>query len=341
MKKILALLLVFAFALSLCGCNNASGSTMLFDYDDLTSYAEFPEYKGYKFDSSKDDFIKMLTEAMQNELVSNKLQQETEVASGTVMDGDTAHIVYVGKIDGVEFSGGSTGDSGTDLVIGSGSYIEGFESGLIGKEIGSTVVLDLKFPETYHNADVAGKPVEFTVTIQTVKRTTYPEVTDDIAKKMGFESVDDYEKTVFAETARQYIMLDLVENTKVSKIPEKEMDFFVDTDIAYYKNYYAAMGATLESVTGMTEEQVRTQLKNNYKNAMSQFLLVYHIARTEGLTVSEKELNDKIAELAKDSNVSVEEFSKSNPSEYIELSMLYERVMDFVWEKAEIIETAE
>lgn len=82
-----------------------------------------------------------------------------------VKDGDTVNIDYTGYKDGEAFDGGSTNGAGADLEIGSGTYIDGFESGLIGKKVGDTVDLDLTFPENYGAEDLAGADVTFTVTI--------------------------------------------------------------------------------------------------------------------------------------------------------------------------------
>lgn len=82
-----------------------------------------------------------------------------------VQDGDVVNIDYTGYKDGEAFDGGSTNGAGADLEIGSGTYIDGFESGLIGKKVGDTVDLDLTFPENYGASDLAGADVTFTVTI--------------------------------------------------------------------------------------------------------------------------------------------------------------------------------
>ena len=96
---------------------------------------------------------------------------------GTVENGDNVNIDYVGKKDGEAFEGGTA--EGQDLVIGSGSFIDGFEEGLIGKEIGSTVDLNLTFPEDYGVEELNGADVVFTVTINYVSQ--MPEITDEIA----------------------------------------------------------------------------------------------------------------------------------------------------------------
>ena len=83
----------------------------------------------------------------------------------TVEDGDTVNIDYVGTVDGVEFDGGNTNGQGTDLVIGSGSYIDDFEEQLIGAHPGDDVQVEVTFPDDYSNADLQGKDAVFAVTI--------------------------------------------------------------------------------------------------------------------------------------------------------------------------------
>ncbi len=80
-------------------------------------------------------------------------------------DGDTINLDYVGYIDGEEFEGGNTYGLGTDLVLGSGSYIEGFEDQLIGSHPGDTVEVNVTFPEDYGNEEVNGQDAMFEVTI--------------------------------------------------------------------------------------------------------------------------------------------------------------------------------
>ncbi len=91
-------------------------------------------------------------------------------ASLTVEDGDTVNIDYVGKIDGTVFEGGSTDGMGTDLVIGSGSYIDDFEDQLIGSHPGDKVEVTVTFPEDYQKADFRGKEAVFDVTVNGIYR---------------------------------------------------------------------------------------------------------------------------------------------------------------------------
>lgn len=91
-------------------------------------------------------------------------------SSLTVEDGDTVNIDFVGTVDGVEFSGGNTQGQGTDLVIGSGSYIDDFEEQLIGAHPGDKVTVTVTFPENYGNDALNGKEAEFAVTVNGIYR---------------------------------------------------------------------------------------------------------------------------------------------------------------------------
>ncbi|MCD7956178.1 MAG: FKBP-type peptidyl-prolyl cis-trans isomerase [Lachnospiraceae bacterium] len=112
------------------------------------------------FSSTTDDADEASTESVTEEVVTYSTD-----TSLTVADGDTVNIDYVGSIDGVEFSGGSTDGNGTDLVIGSGSYIDDFEEQLIGYHPGDTVEVTVTFPEDYGVDDLNGQEAVFEVTI--------------------------------------------------------------------------------------------------------------------------------------------------------------------------------
>lgn len=110
-------------------------------------------------DSSSDT---QQSENQQTEEQSETYQTDTSL---TVEDGDTVNIDYVGTVDGVEFEGGSTDGNGTDLVIGSGDYIDDFENQLIGSHPGDTVEVQVTFPDDYGNEELNGKDAVFTVTV--------------------------------------------------------------------------------------------------------------------------------------------------------------------------------
>ena len=100
-------------------------------------------------------------------------------------DKDLVNIDYLGKRDGVAFEGGTA--KGTNLLLGSDQMIPGFEAGIIGKKPGDSFSLDLAFPESYHNSDLAGAAVEFEITLNSVKEQKLPEVDEEFFKSFGVE----------------------------------------------------------------------------------------------------------------------------------------------------------
>ena len=177
------------------------------------------EYKGIT--------VEVAAPSVSDEDVENQLQSifssnppMVEVTDRAVQDGDTVNIDYVGKYadSGEAFEGGTA--QGADLVIGSNSYIDGFESGLIGVNKGDTVDLNLTFPENYGAADLAGKDVVFTVTVNSISVKS-DEMTDEWAAGLGatFSNVqeDAGDRVVTnLEDLREYIRIGLTKDAEDS-----------------------------------------------------------------------------------------------------------------------------
>jgi trigger factor len=143
-------------------------------------YVTLGEYKGLNVSLEE---MKVTDEDVEDEIAYNMRLSEIyeSLEEGTVHDGDVANIDYEGKLDGEAFDGGTA--KGYDLEIGSGTFIDGFEDGLIGVAVGDTVDLTLTFPENYSNEDLAGQETVFTVTVNEIKRT--PELTDEHAETLS------------------------------------------------------------------------------------------------------------------------------------------------------------
>jgi len=114
-----------------------------------------------------------------------KQRQTWETVERAAADTDRVNIDYNGKLDGEEFQGGKA--EGTDLVIGSERMIPGFEAGLIGKSAGDAFTLSLNFPDEYHNAELAGKAVEFDMVLNSVSEQVLPAVDEEFFKSFGVE----------------------------------------------------------------------------------------------------------------------------------------------------------
>ena len=241
---------------------------------------------------------------IENYVQSNGLYDE--LTEGTVEEGDIANIDYEGKKDGVAFDGGTS--EGYDLEIGSGTFIAGFEEGLIGVAIGDTVDLNLTFPEQYGNADLAGQEVVFTVTVNSVKR--MPEINDEIASKLSegeYDKLEEYRESVRKDLANQMrdvqgeLVTKIVEGCARIEVPDDLLDFYVQDEIAYAEQMYAYYGMALEDVVvsyGMTMEDYTEQVRQSVTENLERQLVVEAVAKAENIELTDDELQEEAQRLA-------------------------------------------
>ena len=188
MKKKLAVLAagICALSLFLTGCSGEISN----DYVTITKYKDV-EIDKVDADAVSDNDV----EAQINSVLQSK-STTTEVTDRAAQTGDTVTIDYEGKKDGVAFDGGTATDA--QLTLGSGQFIDGFEDGVVGHNIGDTFDLDLTFPENYGNEDLAGQAVVFTVTLKGISQTDVPELTDEFVQSVSDTSktVEEYKKEI-------------------------------------------------------------------------------------------------------------------------------------------------
>ena len=241
---------------------------------------------------------------IENLVRSNGLYDE--LSEGTVEEGDIANIDYEGKKDDVAFDGGTA--EGYDLEIGSGSFIAGFEEGLVGVSVGDTVDLNLTFPEQYGNADLAGQDVVFTVTVNSVKR--MPEINDEIASKLSdgeFSTLAEYRESVRKDLAGQMrdvqgdLVTKIVEGCNRIEVPADLLDFYVQDELNYAEQMYAYYGMALEDVVvgyGMTMEDYTEQVRQSVTESLEKQLAVEAVAKAENIEVTDDEIQEEAQKLA-------------------------------------------
>lgn len=289
---------IFAFALSLimlfsfAGCGKKA-ERILYNID-LEDYVTVGEYEGLEVDTSSDEYKEYYAAEIDNDIYYYDLYNT--LTEGKVADGDTANIDYVGKKDGVAFDGGTA--EGYDLVIGSDSFIDGFEDGLIGVDIGTTVDLDLTFPENYDNTELAGAQVVFTVTVNSVKRAMEPA---EYYSKLDFKSEKEYLSDV-EKRAAQNCLISLLGDAEVKEYPQADVELMQpylmnQIDNMYQQNY----GMTLESYfsyTGQTEEEFKELLNEQqlYPMMESQMAL-YYVLDDAKLSVGDEEIDAEIKKI--------------------------------------------
>lgn len=261
--------------------------------------------------------------------------------------GDQVNIDYKGMKDGVAFDGGTA--EGYDLVLGSNSFIDGFESGLVGAKKGEEVTLNLTFPDPYqNNPDLAGQAVVFEVKVNNVKEKTVPELTDDFVAKVSPEdgTVEKLRENMkaFILEQKQY-QIDNQRNTDIlNAVIDKseivcatdDVDKNYETQVQYYTNRASMYGldlATYASLMGMDEEGLKSELRNVARDMTKQEMLLKEIASRENITVTDE---DREALAERYGYDSLESFLETADKEIVDDTALMQKTLDFLVENAEI-----
>ena len=314
---------------------------------DASEYVTLGEYKGLTVEV---DPVEVTDEQVMDKIASETKQTLTE---GTVEDGDTVNIDYVGKIDGEEFDGGSA--EGYDLEIGSCTFIDGFEDGIIGMQVGETKDLELTFPEDYHSEELAGKDVVFTVTVNSISRV--PELTDEVADSVveGMtaeayqesvrQDLEDSAKESQKSDAQQKLLQAVYNNATISGYPEENLQYTIKRATDYYEWLASMYGMSLDDYLtnyGMTQDEFKEQIQPVAEEALGEEMTLLAIAKEENIEVSDEEYQDGLARYAEaqgmDDPSKLEEAYGEN---YIRNSLLQEKVLNFLYENATIEEVKE
>lgn len=348
MKKRLAMVLAALLAVGVLG--GCGEQTDILKDMKVEKYVTLGEYRGIpvELEAVAVDEAEE-AEVMKELYMSNVTAELGGILEGEVALGDTVNIDYVGKKDDVAFDGGTA--SGASLEIGSGSFIEGFEEGLIGAAVGETRDLELTFPENYRNTELAGQDVIFTVTVNFIYPTEY---SDEVVEALGVEditTVADMQQFVheylvsnaqstYDSTLESGVLNGFMNNCVFEEIPEHILEKYrsnVQTSLESESAYYGLDAETYCSYFYGTD--LESFLTRYAEEAAKQSLAFQAVANTENLNVTDEELQEKLEEYASLGGYeSVEDFlGELDREEYREYFM-FERVLDFLKENAQITE---
>ena len=324
-----------------------SGDTRLVSVDDVSKYVTIGQYKGLSLDKT----VEAVTDDMVDGRIKEELQNKAEeVTEGSVQNGDVVTINYVGPKDGVAFDGGTANNY--ELTIGSGTFIDGFEDGIIGMKKGQTKDLDLTFPEEYSSEELAGQEVVFKVTLQSFKRA--PELTDDwAAKNTDCKTAEEYRKEIRttledeAKTSAQNTLRETAWNTvlsasEVKEYPQDDLDTAKTEFKTLYENYAKQGDMTLEDFVkaqGISMDDFEEQSSQYAEYKVKQNLIVQGIMDAENMTLEDEKSLSIQDELIKAYNVKdlaalVDKYGQAAVDESIGLL----RVEDFILDNATVEE---
>ena len=316
--------IVAVIAIILVFVNNKQSKE--YNYD-LSKYVKVGNYKGLEYTSQKAS----VTDEEVDVEIQRRLQKAAKTENsktGKVENGDTINISFVGKIDGKEFEGGSS--ESTDITVGTTQMIDGFVEGLIGKNVGESVTLNLKFPDDYGKTDLQGKAVEFKVTINSKKKISVPKLNTEFVKKNSkFTTVKEYKEGVKKEllnqkqksldsTVKQELWSRIIDKSKAKKYPEKELNEAMsqankleESYKAQAQNYGMEWETYLKTVM-RTDKKGFEKLKQEYaKNIVFNRMVMYSIARSENISLSNREYKKEILKILEDNGYDEESFKKA------------------------------
>ena len=284
--------------------------------------------------------------------IVEKNSRLVSITDRPVQDGDTAIIDFEGFIDDVPFEGGK----GTDytLVIGSGTFIPGFEEQLIGKNVGEDVDVNVSFPEDYGKDELSGKPALFKVAIKEIKFKELPTVDDEFVKDISeFDTLDEYKNDLrnkLEETAKHKaqhedennVIKQITENATVD-IPEvmvqKQIDAMVKDFDMRLRYQGLELGKYLE-IMGMDYEGFRGQFAQRAEDEVKVQLVVEKICQVEDVQASDEDADAEIQKMAEAYKQSAEELKKTlrpDDMDYIKKDIAFRKTIKLLVDNAKLV----
>ena len=312
---------------------------------------ELGEYKGIEVEK---ETVKVLQADVKAEL--NRMAQRnarTETVERKAKKNDTVDIDFEGFVDGVPFEGGKAEHH--ELTLGSGAFIPGFEDQLIGCKTGDEKDVVVTFPEEYHAKELAGKEATFKCKVHKVEETILPEIDDEFAKDVSdtCETLDDLKKEITerlkaerqeaADNAFEEKVLDAVIDGMKADIPAAMIDAQVDTIVQDFGYRLQMQGMGLEQYLKMTGTEMgafRAMFKDQAERQVKTRLALQKVVELEGITVSDKELEEEYAKMAEQYKMEVEKVKAIVSKEALEGDLKISNALEFIKKNAKVKKAA-
>ncbi len=295
--------------------------------------------KKFEYNVSDEDVEKEMKKILESSAT------DKEVEGRACRLGDTVNIDFSGSVDGEKFPGGTAEDY--NLVLGSGSFIPGFEDAVVGMKKGDNKDINVRFPDDYQADNLRGKDAVFNITLHKITEKEYPELTDELVKsRAGSENVEEYRKKTRErlEKNAENRGRDETENSIVSEIckhasaeiPDAMIENEIDRMVQDFSYRLMYQGIKLEEYLKymqLSMEQFRSQFKEQAQPRVMSQLVIDKIIKTEAIKAEESEIDAKIAEQAKSVDKKPEEYKKNidpRQVEYITNDIIITKLFDFL-----------
>ena len=304
------------------------------------------EIKKYEYTVTDEEVTREVNKILDREA------KTVDVTDRPCAEGDTVNINFSGSVDGEKFAGGTAEDY--DLVLGSGSFIPGFEAQVAGMKIGEDRDITVKFPEDYQAENLRGKEAVFAIHLNSVKGKELPELTDEYVKKhSGSETVADYTQKVRARLEKQAsdrgrdetenAIVEAIKKSAECEIPqamiETETDRMVQ-DVSYRLMYQGLKLEDYIKYMGQTMQTFRAQFADQAKSRVLSQLVIEKIVKDEKITATQEEIDAKVEEQAKSVGKSAEEYKKNidpRQLDYISNDIVITKLFAFLEENNKMV----
>ncbi len=302
------------------------------------------EYKGINF---KKPVYNVKDEDIEDELkrLQERNSRMVEVTDRAVEDGDSVTIDYSGSVDGVKFAGGTAEKQ--NLVIGSKSFIPGFEEQIVGMKIGEERDINVKFPDEYHAEELKGKDAVFAIKLHEIKKKELPEINDEFIKEsVGSESVEAYKAETRArlekmnsDRAERELEDEIVKKiteTSDMEIPDALIDNQVDRmvqEMEYRMSYQGLKLADYLKYMGKTIEEFRKDYVPQATELVKSQLCIETLIEREEIVATDEEVEKRVEEMAKAQDKPVPDIKKNMGArqlDYIKNEIVIKKFFDFL-----------
>ena len=312
-----------------------------------------PEVKlgKYKGISLKKVEYKVTDEDINNELnnMANKNSRLVSIENEPVAEKDIAVIDFEGFVDGVAFEGGKAENH--ELEIGSKTFIPGFEDQIIGMKIEDEKDINVKFPEEYFSAELAGKDATFKVKLHEIKRKELPELDDEFAKDVSeFDTLEELKNSIKEKLETENANKEKYETEENAiktvcdatdiEIPSGMIETEVENMMKDVETRLSYQGLNLKQylqMVGKSEEDMRKEFEEQAKVSVKSRLVLDAIVKAEKIEASEEEIEEKIKEMAENYGRNADELKNNQHLiNYIKENMVAEKAIKFVVDNAKI-----
>ncbi len=325
---------------------NDNGQVVLKAVFDIKPEVTVKEYKGLKAERE----IEEVTDEMVDrdiESARKRAAREVEITDRAAEMGDIADIDFEGFVDGVAFDGGK--GEHHKLTLGSGQFIPGFEEQGAGKNICDEFDVNVTFPEEYGASELAGKPAVFKCKLHAITKEELPELDDEFAKDMSFDTLDAYKADVRAKIAERFektadqitenkILDALLENME-AEIPDSMYTNEIENQLREYDMQLRQNGLDLNTYfkyTGQNLDQLRENFRPRAERSVKVRLALEAIVKAEGIVASEEDIEAEYKRMSEAYTVEVEKIKEMIAAEDLAADINVQKALKLVKDSAEV-----